>query len=209
MTRNNQVFLAPDSFNLGGFNSENLADRGDDIIGGNFYQGLGPRVVFRHVCLEGFNNFFGNLKGDGASVDADVGRVGEIGRGLLLLVAVERGDGPAQSDFLSRKIANLRIFPDAEGKMNRSLLDVKGEALVVSQFTLVAEWGKGNRPSFTTAALPEEAVPLLDRFIAGLEAAGIRTQRGKFGAHMAVNLCNDGPVTIILDSSELERPRRG
>lgn len=125
--------------------------------------------------------------------------VAEIGPGLVLLVGVGHGDGEEQLDYLAEKIANLRIFEDEAGKMNRSLLDTGGEALVVSQFTLYADTRKGRRPSFTDAALPEVASPLVDRFAEKLEKLGVRVQRGEFGAHMLVEIANDGPVTIILE----------
>jgi D-tyrosyl-tRNA(Tyr) deacylase len=122
--------------------------------------------------------------------------VGEIGAGLLVLLGIARGD--AETERLAGKIVRLRIFPDAEGRFDRSLLDVGGAALVVSQFTLLADTGKGNRPSFSEAAPPEEAEPLYERFCTDLEALGIPVARGVFGASMAVELVNDGPVTIVL-----------
>jgi D-tyrosyl-tRNA(Tyr) deacylase len=128
-------------------------------------------------------------------VDGEV--VGEIGRGVCVLLGIARGDADAAP--LAGKIARLRVFPDEAGKFDRSLVDVGGDALVVSQFTLLADTAKGNRPSFTDAALPEEAEPLYERFCEALEAAGARVARGVFGAKMAVELVNDGPVTIVLD----------
>lgn len=125
--------------------------------------------------------------------------VGEIGPGLVLLVGAGHGDGEAQIELLVEKIAHLRIFEDEAGKMNRSLLEMGGEALVVSQFTLYADTRKGRRPSFTDAALPEVAAPLVERFAARLEALGVRVQQGEFGAHMLVEIENDGPVTILLE----------
>jgi D-aminoacyl-tRNA deacylase len=122
--------------------------------------------------------------------------VGEIGPGLCVLLGIARGDG--ETAGLAGKIARLRIFPDAEGRFDRSLLDTGGAALVVSQFTLLADTGKGNRPSFTAAAPPEEAEPLYDRFCADLRGLGVPVARGVFGASMAVELVNDGPVTIVL-----------
>jgi len=128
------------------------------------------------------------------------GRVlAEIGPGAVLLVGVGPGDGEEQARYLVEKIANLRIFEDEEGKMNRSLLDVGGEAIVVSQFTLYADTRKGRRPSFTDAALPEIASPVVERFIELLSAQGVPTQSGEFGAHMLVEIANDGPVTIWLE----------
>jgi D-tyrosyl-tRNA(Tyr) deacylase len=122
--------------------------------------------------------------------------VGEIGPGLCILLGIARGD--AETERLAGKIARLRIFPDDEGRFDRSLLDTGGEALVVSQFTLLADTEKGNRPSFTAAAPPEDAEPLYEQFCADLVALGIRVERGVFGASMAVELVNDGPVTIVL-----------
>jgi len=134
--------------------------------------------------------------------------VGQIGRGLLILLGVARGDTAAEAGKLARKVAELRIFPDEEGRFNLSLLDVGGEALVVSQFTLLADTRRGRRPSFEEAAPPQEAEPLVGEFMAALREAGVPVQCGIFGAHMQVELVNDGPVTIILDSEELSRPRR-
>lgn len=123
----------------------------------------------------------------------------EIGQGLVILLGIGHGDSEAQAVFLADKIANLRIFEDTAGKMNLSLVEVKGEALVVSQFTLYAETRKGRRPSFTEAALPELARPLVDRFAELLRLQGIRTGQGVFGAEMLVEINNDGPVTIWLE----------
>ena len=122
--------------------------------------------------------------------------VGEIGAGLCILLGIARDD--AKTERLARKIARLRIFPDEDGRFDRSLLDTGGAALVVSQFTLLAETGKGNRPSFTAAAAPEEAEPVYEQFCSDLVALGVRVERGVFGASMAVELVNDGPVTIVL-----------
>ncbi len=126
--------------------------------------------------------------------------VGRIGQGLVVLLCAERGDGPQEADDLARKVANLRIFADEAGKMNRSLLDVGGSALVVSQFTLCADTRRGNRPGFSAAAAPEAASALCERFAGRLQEAGIPVQSGRFAAHMAVALVNDGPVTIWLDT---------
>ncbi len=123
----------------------------------------------------------------------------EIGPGVVLLVGVGPEDGDEQIRYLVEKIVNLRIFEDDEGKMNRSLLDVGGEAIVISQFTLYADTRKGRRPSFTGAASPEIASPLVDRFTEQLSAQGVPTQSGEFGAHMLVEIANDGPVTIWLE----------
>jgi D-tyrosyl-tRNA(Tyr) deacylase len=144
-----------------------------------------------------------------ASVTVGEERVADIGRGLVVLLGVAAGDGPEDAAKLARKTAELRIFADAAGRFNLSLLDISGQALVVSQFTLLADTRKGRRPSFTQAAPPEEAEPLVDSFCAALCEAGIEVQTGRFGARMLVEIQNDGPVTIILDSGELERPRRG
>ena len=134
-----------------------------------------------------------------ARVTVDGSEVGRIGRGLVILLGVERGDEQAGAERLAGKIARLRIFEDEWGKFDRSLLDVDGEALVVSQFTLIADTRKGNRPSFTRAAPPEEAEPLYDSFSAALAAEGVSVARGVFGARMQVALVNEGPVTIILE----------
>jgi len=123
----------------------------------------------------------------------------EIERGLVILLGVGHEDSEAQAAFLVEKIANLRIFEDSEGKMNLSLTELKGEAIVVSQFTLYADTRKGRRPSFTDAALPDLARPLVDRFIELLRAQGISTGQGVFGAEMLVEIHNDGPVTIWLE----------
>ncbi len=125
--------------------------------------------------------------------------VAEIGAGVLLLVGITHGDGEAEARYLARKIAHLRIFEDEGGKLNRSLLDVGGEALVVSQFTLYADTRKGRRPAFVAAARPEVAEPLVDRFAALLRGEGVPVQTGRFGASMDVSLCNHGPVTIWLE----------
>jgi len=125
--------------------------------------------------------------------------IAEIGHGLVILLGVGHGDGEAQVSFLAEKVANLRIFEDPQGKTNLSILDVKGEAMVVSQFTLYADARKGRRPSFTDAALPEVAAPLVQRFVEALGAHGVPTQAGKFGEHMLVEIHNDGPVTIWLE----------
>jgi D-tyrosyl-tRNA(Tyr) deacylase len=125
--------------------------------------------------------------------------VAEIARGVVILLGIGHGDGAEEIDYLVSKIANLRIFEDDQGKMNLSLLEVGGSAIVVSQFTLYADTSRGRRPSFVNAALPDIASPLVDRFIKALNSAGVPTQGGEFGAYMQVELVNDGPVTIILD----------
>jgi len=134
-----------------------------------------------------------------ASVSVEGSIVGEIGLGFVVLLGVERGDRVEDAARLAGKVARLRIFGDDAGKFDRSLLDVGGAALVVSQFTLSADARKGNRPSFAQAAPPNEAEPLYDRFCEALAAEGARVERGVFGARMAVALVNDGPVTILLD----------
>ena len=135
--------------------------------------------------------------------------VGEIGHGLLALVGVAVGDTKVEADALAVKTAGLRIFSDADGRFNESLLDVGGSVLVVSQFTLHADVRKGRRPSFVAAARPEIAEPLVERYAEGLVAAGAPVETGRFGAEMQVELVNDGPFTVILDSADLARPRRG
>jgi D-tyrosyl-tRNA(Tyr) deacylase len=134
-----------------------------------------------------------------ASVEVAEERVAAIGAGLLVLVAAGAGDGPDAPAQLAGKVARLRIFADAEGRMNRSLVDVGGEALVVSQFTLYGDVRRGNRPSFTEAAPPDVGERLVAAFAAELEALGVPVATGRFGAHMQVTLTNDGPVTIWLD----------
>jgi D-tyrosyl-tRNA(Tyr) deacylase len=133
-----------------------------------------------------------------ARVTVDGAVTGEIGAGLVVLLGIERKDESRQASELARKVAQLRIFEDDRGRFAESLLDTAGSALVVSQFTLVADTRKGNRPSFTNAAPPEQAEPLYEEFCTALAAAGAPVERGVFGARMAVALVNDGPVTIIL-----------
>ena len=125
--------------------------------------------------------------------------VASIGRGFVILLGVEKTDNQEKADALANKISNLRVFSDDAGKMNLSILDVHGQAIVVSQFTLMADTRKGNRPSFIDAAPPEMASPLVDYFIEALKKLGIETQSGEFGADMLVEIHNDGPVTILLD----------
>ena len=126
--------------------------------------------------------------------------VAEIGPGLCVLLGVGRGDAGDEAARLAGKVTRLRVFPDAAGRFDRSVLDAGGAALVVSQFTLLADTAKGNRPSFADAAPPDEAEPLYERFCEELEALGVPVGRGVFGAKMELELVNDGPVTIILDS---------
>ncbi len=128
--------------------------------------------------------------------------VAEIGRGLVILLGVGPADTRQTCEALAKKIALMRIFEDEHGKMNLSLLDVKGQALVVSQFTLYADTRKGNRPSFTESAPPEIAQPLVDHFIVALQAQGVAVQSGIFAAHMLVHIENDGPVTIWLEREQ-------
>jgi len=135
-----------------------------------------------------------------AEVRAGAQLSGEIGHGLVILLGVARGDGEAEAVRLAGKVARLRVFENADGRFDLSVLDVGGWALAVSQFTLIADTAKGNRPSFTDAAPPEEAEPLYERFCAALRAEGVRVETGVFGARMELELVNDGPVTIVLDT---------
>lgn len=137
-----------------------------------------------------------------ASVTVEGEITGEIGRGLLVLLGIGQEDGEAQVKMLADKIVQLRIFEDEAGKMNRSLLDIQGEMLVVSQFTLYADTRRGRRPSFINAAPPSLAIPLYERFKTMVSAYDIRVASGIFGADMQVELLNDGPVTIWLDSDD-------
>ncbi|KIT18028.1 D-aminoacyl-tRNA deacylase [Jannaschia aquimarina] len=125
--------------------------------------------------------------------------VGRCGPGLMILVCAVQGDTEANADALAGRISKLRIFRDAEGRMNRSLLDTGGGALVVSQFTLAADTSRGNRPGFSAAAAPDDGERLYERFVAGLRAEGVGVETGRFGADMAVSLVNDGPVTIPIE----------
>ena len=134
-----------------------------------------------------------------ARITVDAETVAEIGAGLVVLLGIARDDTSADVSRLAGKVARLRIFEDADGKFDRSLLDTGGSALVVSQFTLIADTRKGNRPSFTDAAPPAEAEPVYEEFCTALADHGIPVERGVFGARMAVSLVNDGPVTIALD----------
>jgi len=140
-------------------------------------------------------------------VDSEV--VGAIERGVLIYVGVADGDTEAEAAWLADKIAGLRIFASEERPIDRSLLDVDGAALVVSQFTLLADTRRGRRPSFTAAAPPEVAEPLVEAVVGALRGQGVEVATGRFGAMMQVESTNDGPVTIILDSADRDRPRRG
>ena len=135
-----------------------------------------------------------------ASVRVDDVLVGEIGQGLLVLVGIAAGDKQADIDYLSSKILELRIFGDENGRMNRSVLDVGGALLVVSQFTLLGDVRKGRRPAFDAAELPEAAEAAYDAFVSRLRASGRRVETGRFQAHMQIDLVNDGPVTLLVDS---------
>jgi len=132
-------------------------------------------------------------------VSVDERNVAEIGLGVVILLGIGHGDGEEQAKYLAKKIAQLRIFEDEQGKINRSLLDVGGEAIVVSQFTLYADTRKGRRPSFTDAARPEIASSMVNDFAKLLADEGVPTQMGEFGAHMLVEIANDGPVTIWME----------
>ena len=144
-----------------------------------------------------------------ASVDVDGDVVGTIGRGLVVLLGVAQGDSVDDARRLAQKTAEMRIFEDADGRFNLSLLDVGGEALVVSQFTLLADTRRGRRPSFTDAASPQDAESLVREFEEALRGLSVPVASGRFRAHMQVDLVNDGPVTIILDTADLQRPRNG
>ncbi|RKR07783.1 D-tyrosyl-tRNA(Tyr) deacylase [Maribacter vaceletii] len=140
-----------------------------------------------------------------ASVTVEEQKIASINKGVLILLGIEDSDSKEDIDWLSRKIANLRIFNDSEGVMNKSLLDILGDAIVVSQFTLFAATKKGNRPSYIKAARPEVAIPKYKTFIAALELnLGKKVGTGVFGADMKVDLLNDGPVTIIMDTKNKE-----
>ena len=135
-----------------------------------------------------------------SAVDVDGEKVGSIGTGLLVFLGVARGDEAAAADYLAEKISNLRIFEDDDGKMNRSLMEVQGEMLVVSQFTLLGDCRKGRRPSFIQAAPPEIADRLYLHFVEAVRSKGVHVETGQFQAMMAVHLINDGPVTLVLES---------
>lgn len=135
-----------------------------------------------------------------ASVKVDGKIVGEIGKGLMLLTGIDENDEKTDADWLVQKILNLRIFGDEEDKLNLSVKDISGEILCISQFTLIADYKKGNRPSFIKAAKPDKAIPLFDYFKEEIAKSGLKTESGIFGADMKVSLINDGPVTIVMDS---------
>ncbi|MGC8461707.1 MAG: D-aminoacyl-tRNA deacylase [Candidatus Dormibacteria bacterium] len=137
-----------------------------------------------------------------ASVSVENKTIGTIDAGLLILLGIGHDDTSETASHLASRIVTLRIFPDDEGKMNRSLLDCGREALVISQFTLFADTHKGHRPSFLHAARPEHSIPLYEEFVRALSARGVHTATGSFGAHMEVSLINDGPVTIVLSHNE-------
>ena len=139
---------------------------------------------------------------DRAAVAVAGEQIAAIRRGLLVLLGVAEGDRPGDAEWLARKTAELRIFPDEEGRFNRSLLDCSGSALVVSQFTLLADTRRGRRPSFIGAARPGEAERLVEQYSAALRVLGLEVQTGRFGAHMVVSLENNGPVTIVLESEK-------
>ena len=137
-----------------------------------------------------------------ASVSVDDIVIGKIDHGIMLLLGVEESDEEKDLEYLCDKVVNLRIFEDENGKMNKSLMDVQGSILVISQFTLLGDARKGRRPSFTQAAVPDKAVPMYEKFISNMKKLEIKTESGKFGADMQVELVNDGPVTILLDSKK-------
>ena len=143
-----------------------------------------------------------------AAVTVDGETVGEIGAGLVVLLGIAQGDGPEAARRLASKTAELRIFGDDSSHFSRSLLETGGAALVVSEFTLLADVRKGRRPSFSAAAAPDEASRLVDVYADALRALGVPVATGRFGARMRVSLENDGPVTLVLDTADLDRPRR-
>ncbi|PWW19987.1 D-aminoacyl-tRNA deacylase [Chryseobacterium sp. AG844] len=135
-----------------------------------------------------------------ASVKVDGKIVGEIGKGLMLLTGIDENDEKADADWLVQKVLNLRIFGDEDDKLNLSVKDISGEILCISQFTLIADYKKGNRPSFIKAAKPDKAIPLFEYFKEEIAKSGLKTESGIFGADMKVSLVNDGPLTIVMDS---------
>ena len=135
-----------------------------------------------------------------ASVKVDNHIVGEIGKGLMLLIGVDESDENSDADWLVKKILDVRVFSDDEGKMNHSVKDINGEILCISQFTLISDYKKGNRPSYIKAARPDKAIPLFEYFKDEMKKSGLKTESGIFGADMKVSLINDGPVTLVFDS---------
>ena len=135
-----------------------------------------------------------------ASVKVDNQIVGEIGKGLMLLIGVDESDENSDADWLVKKILDVRVFSDDEGKMNHSVKDINGEILCISQFTLISDYKKGNRPSYIKAARPYKAIPLFEYFKDEMKKSGLKTESGIFGADMKVSLINDGPVTLVFDS---------
>lgn len=135
-----------------------------------------------------------------ASVKVDNQIVGEIGKGLMLLIGVDESDENSDADWLVKKILDVRVFSDDEGKMNHSVKDINGEILCISQFTLISDYKKGNRPSYIKAARPDKAIPLFEYFKEELKKSGLKIESGIFGADMKVPLINDGPVTLVFDS---------
>ena len=135
-----------------------------------------------------------------ASVKVDNQIVGEIGKGLMLLIGVDESDENSDTDWLVKKILDVRVFSDDEGKMNHSVKDINGEILCISQFTLISDYKKGNRPSYIKAARPDKAIPLFEYFKDEMKKSGLKTESGIFGADMKVSLINDGPVTLVFDS---------
>lgn len=144
-----------------------------------------------------------------ASVSVDDATLGSIGAGLVLLIGICRDDDTDDADYIVGKAVNLRIFSDEQGRFDRSALDIGAELLVISQFTLYADTRRGRRPSFSDAAHPEYAADLFQRMLERFEQTGLKVETGMFQAHMAVSIHNDGPVTIMLDSADRHRPRRG
>ena len=135
-----------------------------------------------------------------ASVKVNNQIVGEIGKGLMLLIGVDESDENSDADWLVKKILDVRVFSDDEGKMNHSVKDINGEILCISQFTLISDYKKGNRPSYIKAARPDKAIPLFEYFKDEMKKSGLKTESGIFGADMKVSLINDGPVTLVFDS---------
>lgn len=142
-----------------------------------------------------------------ARVTVDEETTGAIEAGLLVYLGIGPGDGPSEVEWMAAKVADLRIFPDEDGRFDRSVTDISGSVLVVSQFTLYGDTRRGRRPSFTGAATPGDAAPLVESVMEALRARGLRVEGGRFGAHMLVDAVNDGPVTILLDTADRDRPR--